>query len=316
MSIRIRQQRACRPSRTHSRPLPSAFTLVELLVVIGIIAVLIGILLPTLARARQNANSVKCMANLKQIGLAVHMYAGLNKGALPFGFVFKGESVDGGAYTGETVEWTELLISVLTKQGNDQSQQEKVSDSDLRSRAIFTCPEVVRGSSVRDFVTHYSAHPRVMPDLGTKDWSRIVGGTLPFMRGRKLASIKRSQEIILIFDGSIDNSTFMAHSVADALDKRSYDQRAPYMTNAYNTSPGVDGGQPIDMTPNTNLGGNLADMNSDSAKNPGNIRFRHLGNTTANVLCLDGHVQGFHIKKTTDMKNATDLLKLNLYVNP
>jgi prepilin-type N-terminal cleavage/methylation domain-containing protein len=59
------------------------FTLVELLVVIGIIAVLISILLPSLNRARENAKRVACASLLRQVGIATRAYAAENKDALP-----------------------------------------------------------------------------------------------------------------------------------------------------------------------------------------------------------------------------------------
>jgi len=72
------------PSR-HRR---AGFTLVELLVVIGIIALLISILLPALNKARDQSNTVKCLSNMRQIGMAQATYAAENKGyALPAGYL-------------------------------------------------------------------------------------------------------------------------------------------------------------------------------------------------------------------------------------
>lgn len=69
------------PSTRRTSP---GFTLVELLVVIGIIALLVGILLPSLAKARKSAATAKCLSNLKQLVQATMMYANDNDGVVPY----------------------------------------------------------------------------------------------------------------------------------------------------------------------------------------------------------------------------------------
>src|SRR4051794_24167016 len=82
------------------------FTLVELLVVIGIIALLISILLPALNRARASAQAVACASNLRQLGLGWRMYCNENKGS---SLSYKGAEGDGS--TG--LAWGERLDPYL-----------------------------------------------------------------------------------------------------------------------------------------------------------------------------------------------------------
>jgi prepilin-type processing-associated H-X9-DG protein len=163
-------------------------------------------------------------------------------------------------------------------------------------------------------VSNYSSHPRIIPDLDQPDY--IKGSPLVSLKPYKLAKIKQSADVVGIFDGTVNNTDYGAWAVGFALDTVAGSpgkDRKPYLTTNYALDPAINAGQPVSLLTAPGLGGTAVDINTDSTKNPGNIRFRHNGNKVANGLMMDGHVQSFNYNKSTQ---TSDLLRKNIYVNP
>jgi prepilin-type processing-associated H-X9-DG protein len=123
------------------RRLLTAFTLVELLVVIGIIAVLVSVLLPALSSARKQANSVKCLSSLRQIGNAFALYAIDHKGMWPVA-VHANEGnppLVPRLPSGIERRWYDLIARYIS--GNKSMERETDIAKIRESSVIWGCPE-------------------------------------------------------------------------------------------------------------------------------------------------------------------------------
>jgi len=293
-------RRRGRPSRSE------AFTLVELLVVIGIIALLIGMLLPSLNKARQAANVVDCEARLRQMGAAIQIYASNNKGLLPWGAIdntvsWTDHTIPNSRYQ-EAVTWWYFTLS-------DQMVKNIVAaDGFVRNLSpVFKDLDTIQGSDAR-FVNHYVANPRLLYQNERDDapsimigWAQDVSIQGKDRQPRKIASIKNSSNVMMIWDGpqaaDQGNNTYGLASSMDAWGLYAtsgfcYDTPSPAFIYDRAILPGQQGvggrqdGKAFQKKYNIDL---RTAFNAPDGWLT-HLRFRHMNNTRLAALFADGHV--------------------------
>ncbi len=233
-----------------------AFTLIELLVVVAIISLLMAILLPALAGARQSAKGVSCLSNLRQIGNAIQMYANENENLLPPGHYSGWSGSDG-------TSWFTLINPyLLPNGGNTWNTTFSNPDTSLRpglSKAFLCASAPVSGG-----YTHYTCNPIVMP---RKDES--------WMPRKRLSDLGDNASITLIMDG-VQNTSGNSTDAAFM-----YDKGAVYSAKYFYGGPSASYRfRTVDFSQN---------YDGNGYGPGGNPRWRHRDNNAINVLYGDMH---------------------------
>lgn len=148
-----------------------AFTLVELLVVVGIIAVLIAILLPTLARAQAQARGVKCLSNLRSIAQGLINYSAENRGCAVPGYNLPWLPGAATNFTGGPNQSLDGWACILARDGY-------VKTSKAQSDAtVFYCPDTADIAGLANGATGATTGSGRGAPQGWLDWPLVFNGT-------------------------------------------------------------------------------------------------------------------------------------------
>jgi prepilin-type N-terminal cleavage/methylation domain-containing protein len=178
-----------------SRPRKGGFTLIELLVVIAIIAILAGLLLPTLASAKKESQGTKCKSNLRQLQIAWYTYAGDNSDYIPQNVAsddshFAGTPTDPEAQPGQPyASWVLGDMSVATEATNSAFLTHGLIYPFVSSAGVYKCPAdqkmgagnvpTVRSYSMNAWMNGMPAWPVSIPCIDFSKVSRITQLPLP-----------------------------------------------------------------------------------------------------------------------------------------